>query len=153
MDRLPLPLSGACLCGAAQVRVTAHPLLTVACHCRDCQKLTASAFSLTAMIPEHGFSCTGEVIRGGLGEPTRAHWFCKSCLGFVFSRVAWAPHRVNLRSSLLEEGASLAPFIEVMTEQKLPWAQVDVVHSFARTPSSVAELDALMAAYAKANAY
>ncbi len=128
------PLTGACLCGAVQVRVTAAPLLTLACHCRDCQKLSASAYSLTTMVPSDGFSCSGELITGGLGSVGRVHCFCKSCLNFVFSRIGGAEQRINLRTSVLDEAALFEPFVEVMTEEKMPWVRVPAVHSFARYP-------------------
>lgn len=142
-----LPLFGACLCGAVRIKVTARPLLTVACHCRDCQKFTASAFSLTTMVPSDGLSTKGELITGGLGTPERRHFFCKSCLNFVFSQVKGAEHRINLRTSLLNDASLVAPFVEVMTQDKMPWAQVPAVHSFVRAPASPEELQQLMDAY------
>lgn len=143
------PFEGACLCGAVRVRVTAAPLLTVACHCRDCQKLTASAYSLTTMFPRDAFAFTGTVIRGGLGSGVRRHFFCKSCLNFIFSEIAGADQRVNLRTSVLENAAAFAPFVELMTEDKMPWVQVPVAHSFARYPQTLEDLQALMDAYAR----
>ena len=143
------PMTGSCLCGAVQVRVTAPALLTLACHCRDCQKLTASAFSLTTMVPKEGFSCTGPLIKGGLGHSQRAHYFCKSCLNFIYSQVAWAEHRINLRTAVLDNAASFPPFVEVMTKDKLPWANVSAAHSFATVPETLDQLNALMDAYAK----
>src|SRR3546814_11232949 len=46
---------GCCRCGGIQLEITAAPLLTMACHCVGCPKLTASAFSLYAAIPSQGF--------------------------------------------------------------------------------------------------
>ncbi|WP_108882364.1 GFA family protein [Anderseniella sp. Alg231-50] len=143
------PLTGACLCGSVQIKVTASPLLTLACHCRDCQKLSASAYSLTTMFPSDGFSYTGELIKGGLGSGGRTHYFCKSCLNFVFSRIDGANQRVNLRTSVLSEAASFEPFIELMTDEKMPWASVPAVHSFARNPESPEELQTLMDEYSE----
>ncbi|GHE00541.1 aldehyde-activating protein [Defluviimonas sp. 20V17] len=143
------PFEGACLCGAVRVRVTAPPLLTLACHCRDCQKLTASAYSLTTMFPMDGFFLTGEVIRGGLCSHGRRHFFCKSCLNFIFSEITGADQRVNLRTSVLENAAAFTPFVELMTEDKMPWAQVPAAFSFARFPQTAEDLQALMDAYAK----
>lgn len=142
------PYQGACLCGAVDIRVSARPLLTLACHCRACQKFTASAFSLTTMFPAESFHCTGQVIKGGLHGATRAHYFCASCLNFVYSRIGGAEHRVNLRTSVLNTAAQFAPFIEVMTEEKMPWANIPVVHSFARYPETADHLQHLMDAYA-----
>lgn len=143
------PLKGACLCGSVQVKVTVPPLLTLACHCSDCQKLSASAYSLTTMVPSDGFFYTGELIKGGLGSSGRTHYFCKSCLNFIFSRIEGADQRINLRTSVLNEAASLEPFVELMTDEKMPWASVPAVHSFARYPESLEELQALMDAYAE----
>ena len=141
------PMKGACLCGSVQVQSTAPPLLTLACHCRDCQKLSARAYSLTTMFPSGGFSYTGELIKGGLGSSGRTHYFCKSCLNFVFSQIEGADQRINLRTSILDEGASLEPFVELMTAEKVPWANVPAVHSFAQYPKSLEELQALMNEY------
>ncbi len=143
------PYEGACLCGSVQVRVTARPLLTVACHCRDCQKLSASAFTLTAMFPRDAVSCTGALVRGGLRSDGRAHYYCKSCLNIVYSRLDRAPDRVNLRTSILNQAASFDPFVEVMTDEKMPWAQVPAIYSYARAPASLDELQSLMDAYSQ----
>ena len=49
-----LPWHGACRCGAVTLRIGAPPILTMACHCRGCQKMTGGAFSLSVAIPEAG---------------------------------------------------------------------------------------------------
>ena len=36
--------------------MTVPPFLTMACHCTGCQRMTASAFSLSAAFPGNGFS-------------------------------------------------------------------------------------------------
>ncbi len=141
------PFEGACLCGAVRVRVTATPLLTVACHCRDCQKFSASAFSLTTMFPIDSFTHDGELVQGGLGAVERAHYFCKSCLNFIYSRLKGAPERVNVRTSILDQAASLTPFLEVMTEAKMPWVHIPVVRSYSKFPETQEELQSLMSDY------
>ncbi len=147
MKRPRLPLEGSCLCGSVRVRVTEPPLLTLACHCRDCQKLTASAYSLTAMFPAEGFSVTGDLVTGGLRTEQREHNFCARCLGFVFTRIKGADTRVNLRVSVLDDLTWFEPFVELMTEEKMPWARVPAAHSFARFPESLETLAELMADY------
>ncbi|OUS04000.1 aldehyde-activating protein [Rhodobacterales bacterium 52_120_T64] len=141
------PFEGSCLCGSVQVSVTAPALLTLACHCRDCQKLCASAYSLTTMFPSASFSYKGELVKGGLGSSGRTHYFCKSCLNFVFSQIGGADQRINLRTSVLNEAASFEPFVEVMTDEKVPWAKVPAVHSFPRYPETLENLQALMDEY------
>lgn len=145
---LPIPpFQGSCLCGAVQVRVESPPLLTLACHCRGCQKFSASAYSLTTMFPYESFSCTGELIKGGLGSSGKDHYFCKSCKNFIYSQIDGASYRVNLRTSILDNAASFEPFAEVMTDQKMSWATVPAKHSYSQSPESLEELQALMDDY------
>jgi hypothetical protein len=37
-------VEGGCICGAIRYRLTKEPMIIHACHCRDCQKLTGTAF-------------------------------------------------------------------------------------------------------------
>ncbi len=66
-----LPWQGGCRCGQVRLQVTAPPLLTMACHCTGCQRMTASAFSLSIALPAEGLAVTrGEPVIGGLhGSP------------------------------------------------------------------------------------
>ncbi len=153
-DRLPMtlpkpPFKGSCLCGSVQVRITEAPLLTLACHCRDCQKMSASAYSLATLFPSRGFSCSGDLIRGGLGCGARVHYYCKACLSLVYTQVEGADDRINLRTSVLDDAALFSPFVELMTDEKVPWAQVPAVHSFDRFPASIDEFKALLDEYSK----
>ena len=60
MKQPALPAEGGCRCGGVRFRVTKAPLITMACHCTGCQKMTASAYSTSVAIPADGF----EVIKG-----------------------------------------------------------------------------------------
>jgi hypothetical protein len=48
-----MDLEGGCACGAVRYRLTAAPLIVHACHCRDCQKTTGSAFVLNMWIEKN----------------------------------------------------------------------------------------------------
>src|SRR3546814_16148897 len=45
-----LPWDGGCRCGRTRFRVSAPPLLAEACHCTGCQRMTASAYSLSLAV-------------------------------------------------------------------------------------------------------
>jgi hypothetical protein len=125
---------GGCRCGQVRVAVTAPPLLTMACHCTGCQRMSASAYSLSAAIPSQAFAVTqGTPVIGGLHGPTR-HFFCPSCMSWMFTRPEGLDMFVNLRPTMLDDVAWFSPFIETMTSEKLPWATTPAVHSFARFP-------------------
>lgn len=125
---------GSCRCGQVEFEVSAPPLLTMACHCRGCQKMTASAFSLSVAVPADGFRLiTGDPVIGGLHGASR-HYFCPSCMSWLFTRPEGMEAFVNVRSTLLDERNWDVPFIETCTSEKLPWASTPAKHSYERFP-------------------
>lgn len=134
MSRLELPSLGSCRCGQVQLRITARPVLTMACHCKGCQRMSASAFSLSAAIPTAGFEVVrGEPVVGGLRNPDLRHFFCPSCMSWMFTR--FLPEFVNLRVTMLDDASWFAPYVETWTRTRLPWATTPAVHSYAEFPS------------------
>jgi len=135
MNEWKLPWDGGCRCGQTRIRVSAPPLLTAACHCTGCQRMSASAFSLSLGVPSEGFQVIqGEPVIGGLHGPT-GHYFCPRCMSWMFTRPEGMNEFVNLRPTMLDEHGWVAPFIEVWTQEKLPWANTPAVHSYATQPA------------------
>ena len=155
MSRLKLPLAGHCRCGDIQLRISAPPILTMACHCSGCQRMSASAYSLSAAIPTPGFAVTrGEPVLGGLRDPELRHFFCPSCMSWMFTRppeivTRFLPEFVNVRATMLEDVSWFSPFVETWTRAKLPWATTPAVHSYAEFPP-VEDYAMLLAEFAKA---
>jgi hypothetical protein len=58
-----LPLKGSCQCGQVTYEVTEKPLAMFACHCIECQKLSASAYSTTMFLRADALHVTGELKR------------------------------------------------------------------------------------------
>jgi len=78
---------GTCRCGQVRFRVKGVPILTMACHCTGCQRMTASAFSLSVLYPSASFEVVqGEPVIGGLHGATR-HFFCPHCMSWLFTRM------------------------------------------------------------------
>ena len=135
MSEWKLPWEGGCRCGQTRIRVTAPPLLASACHCTGCQRMSASAFSLTLTLQREGFEVSaGDPVIGGLHGPTR-HFFCSYCKSWMFTRPPDGGDQfVNLRPSMLDNHDWFVPFLEVWTQEKLPWASTPAVHSHATQP-------------------
>jgi hypothetical protein len=116
---LNLPLEGECRCGQVRIRVSKAPLVTMACHCTGCQRMSASAFSLSAAIPTDGFEIIqGEPVIGGLHGVHR-HYFCPHCMSWMFTRIHGVDQFLNLRATMLNDVAWYVPFIETCTQEKL----------------------------------
>jgi hypothetical protein len=128
-----LPWAGGCRCGKLRYEVTAPPLLSIACHCAGCQSMTASAYSLSLAIPNGGFAVTaGEPVIGGLHGAVE-HLFCDWCKTWVFTRPPGLPF-VNLRPTTLDDHGWVVPFVEICTDEKLPWAATSAQHSYPKIP-------------------
>ena len=134
MPAYKVPMTGGCRCGKVRIRIDTAPLLTMACHCRGCQRMTSSAFSLSASIPDKGFSVTqGETAIGGLHGEAQHH-FCAYCMSWTFTRMQALGPFVNVRPTMLDDASWFAPFIETFTSTKFPWANTGATHSFAEFP-------------------
>jgi len=143
-----LPTGGGCRCGQVRLEITLPPLITMACHCTGCQRMSASAFSLSATIPSDGFRVTaGEPVIGGLHGDARHH-FCPHCKSWMFTRAKGLDMFVNLRPTMLDDASWFVPFIETFTAEKLPWATTPAVHSYERFPPFEA-FEGLVADYAR----
>lgn len=124
---MKIPATGACQCGNVRYRVTEPPLVTVACHCRDCQKLSTSAFSLTMVMRRSGFKLLS-------GEPkswsrptdsggTAVCWFCPDCGNRIYHENPAMPDIVRLKPGTLDDTSVLAPQAHVWTNREQPWLE------------------------------
>lgn len=131
-----LPLTGTCRCAQVRFSVGAPALMTMACHCTGCQRMTGSAYSLGAMVPAEALTVlAGEPVIGGLHGATR-HLFCPHCMSWLFTQPEGVSGFINVRATLFDDTRWFAPFIETMTCEKLPWARTPAVHSFERWPDA-----------------
>lgn len=129
-----LPRSGSCRCGRIALRVDAPPLLTAACHCTGCQRMTGSAFSLGAAFPAAALTVSGdEPELGGLHGASH-HYFCGYCKSWLFTKPEGLQDIVMVRTTMLDDQRGLEPFMETMTSEKLPWAGTCARHSYERWP-------------------
>ncbi|MFT6088701.1 GFA family protein [Sulfitobacter sp.] len=136
MRQLKLPSGGTCRCSATQFEILSPPIMTLACHCVDCQRMSASAFSLGAMIPADGFKIVkGIPVARPLPGSKRHHFFCPICMTLMFTKVEGVDARVNVRATLCHDSSWFTPFVETMTKDKLPWAATPAIHSYDAFPS------------------
>lgn len=151
MNEWKLPWEATCRCGQVQMRISEPPLLTMACHCTGCQRMTASAFSLSVAIPTSGFDVrAGKPVIGGIHGASR-HFHCPHCKSWLFTRPEGVSDFVNVRASMLEDASWFAPFVETFTSEGFPWAKTGAQHSFEKMPAHEA-FGPLIAAFATSGA-
>ena len=126
--------TGQCRCGEVQFDVAAPPTLTAACHCKGCQRMTSSAYSLTEIYPRDALKVTlGEPVLGGLQQGTN-HYFCPGCKSWIFTHPEGQEALVNVRAMMMEDAQAFVPFIEFYTNEGLAWARTGAAYSFETTP-------------------
>ena len=134
MTNWNLPWDGGCRCDRVRIRISAPPVMTMACHCRGCQRMTSSAYSLGIIVPEQGFSVTqGEPVIGGLHGAAR-HYFCSYCMSWIYTRPEGLDDLISVRPTMLDDASWFTPFIETWTKEKVSWASTPAVHSYKQTP-------------------
>ena len=55
------PITGSCQCGQVTYKLNAAPLKVFACHCTECQKLSTSPFSITAVVASKAIEFEGKL--------------------------------------------------------------------------------------------
>ncbi|MFN0113883.1 MAG: GFA family protein [Paracoccaceae bacterium] len=142
-----LPATGRCRCGRVRFHATSAPLFTSACHCRGCQQMTGSAFSLSAAIPDYGFELVGgETVPGG-ADHAYGHRFCGHCLSWVCTKSPRMQGFLNVRAPMFDDAGWIRPYLETWMEERLPFVQSGALRSFDRYPG-LEMLPALLADYA-----
>jgi hypothetical protein len=121
-------LAGGCRCGRLRYQLTGKPNAVNCCHCRDCQRLTGSAFAVnavysTAQVELRG---TGWSERDMVTDPDGGRsWRCADCGVLLLS-----DHRLFgdalrfVRVGTLDEGERLAPDTHYFVRSKHPWVVI-----------------------------
>lgn len=115
---------GSCLCGQVHYRLASDPLLTAVCHCRHCQKQSASAFSVVCAVPEADYEQTGATRvfedMGESGLRVKRH-FCPDCGSPILSLAEALPGVALIKAGTLDSFADLQPTAEVYCRNAVSW--------------------------------
>ena len=126
---MKLPITGGCACGAVRYESTAVPVVTLHCHCRDCQQSSGGPFSSFAVVPKESF----KVVQGSLrfhDSPSEAggmtrRGFCPDCGSPILGKPDAVPHIVALRTASLDDASWFKPQMDVWTCDAHTWDKMD----------------------------
>ncbi|WP_232492212.1 GFA family protein [Novosphingobium kaempferiae] len=122
------PYSGRCNCGAVSVTITAEPVATRQCWCRQCQKSAAGGPTNNAMFPTEAVELEGlrgDYVYVAASGNVLTQEFCLECGTPVLGRSSARPQFRTIRLGLLDEGHGLGPAMAIWTEEAPPWAVID----------------------------
>lgn len=121
-------LAGGCSCGAVRYRLTRAPMFTHCCHCRQCQRLTGSAFVVNTIIENDAIEVlAGDLmVTAGPSESERPHdiYRCQECLTAVWADYGRRPNYRFVRVGTLDDPDRAPPDVHIFTRSKLDWVVI-----------------------------
>jgi len=120
---------GGCQCGAIRFRIRGELPASYCCHCKACQKQTASAFSQSVVIAldrielERGEPRQFTVI--GASGAEKHCYFCGECGTRMWHQSARRMEQVALRVGTLDENRDIRPQYHLWVSRKLDWVVLD----------------------------
>ena len=122
-----------CQCGQLTLQVPERPLLTIACHCVDCQRRTGAPFGVMQYYRGDQVGIAGEAKPykrvSALGNAVET-FFCPNCGSTVFLKLAKQPALVGVAVGAIADPGSPAPMWSVWEQSKHHWIDIpgDVKH-------------------------
>lgn len=116
---------GGCFCGAIRYECSDQPLFMINCHCRDCQKLSGSAYAAIVSMRKAAF----RLIKG---QPklhtatadsgcTVTRCFCGECGAPVYHTLSALPDIVGIKAASLDDPSWYNPTMNIYTKSAQPW--------------------------------
>ena len=119
-----MTFTGGCQCGAVRYTITAERLAGYACHCRECQKQSASAFGVSVPVFEENFALEGETRVWSRptdsGNITDCH-FCPTCGSRLYHSGREGREWVTVKGGSLDEPDTVEFVAHIWTKRSMPW--------------------------------
>lgn len=119
--------TGHCLCGAVTFTLSADPLVTRICWCRDCQHIAPNGM-VNLLVPAEALSISGtlaEHIKTADSGNQIVRQFCPTCGTHLFAKSSARPQFRVLRGGNLDEPSSIQPNMNIWVSSAPTWACLD----------------------------
>ncbi len=119
-------IEGGCLCGNIRYTSDAEPLMTVLCHCKNCQKQSGSSYSTNIAIPKDALTIEGELTlyadTGDTGNPVN-RYFSQNCGSHIFNDSVALDTLTIVKAGTLDDTAWVKPTMEVYCDSAQEWTK------------------------------
>jgi hypothetical protein len=119
---------GACQCGAIRYSVTGPLPPAYCCHCGECKKQSASAFSMSVAIEWRRMQTSGELSAHetiAFSGARKLACFCPACGTRMWHRAAPDSAWITLKVGTLDDAADISPRGHLWVSKKQPWIVLD----------------------------
>jgi len=123
------PIEGSCQCGQVTYKLNAAPNMVVACHCTECQKLSTSPFSVTAIVASTDIEFSGDLKEWGRatdsGNRSNAK-FCPNCGNRIyhFNPEDLSMVKLKLKPVNIADESVFEPTAHFWISKKQSWYQI-----------------------------
>ena len=119
-----IELAGSCQCGNAHYQIRSDSVVSVACHCNNCRKLSGSAFGISLVVKSADVTFSHNLKTwerpSDTGRRNKA-WFCPDCGNRIYHQDPDAPSVVRIRAGTLDNDQIPEPMVHVFAADKVPW--------------------------------
>jgi hypothetical protein len=123
-----MEIRGGCLCKAVRYRITAPPIVTRICWCRDCQYFAAGNGTVNTCFPSNAVTIEGKLadfVSVADSGNVMHRRFCPSCGTHMFSEAEVRPHLIFVRAGTLDDREIAKPSMSIWTSSAPTWACID----------------------------
>ena len=131
--------SGGCLCGRISYDLKGEPIVSLVCHCTNCQKQSGSAFSVNVICQQDQIQVTGKLStyedRSDTGDKVFRK-FCGTCGSPIFSELTAHPGLIALKVGSLNDTSNVTPSSQVWCDSGQDWLKIESdMPRFAQNPT------------------
>ncbi|PRH86778.1 aldehyde-activating protein [Labrys okinawensis] len=120
--------TGGCACGAIRYEITAEPVFSNECQCRDCQRESGTGHQSHLTFPRQNVTLSGEgrpwdmVADSGV---RKTRYFCPTCGSPVYLTFSSMPQFFSVRAASLDEPDRYKPQAVTYTSGGYAWDHLD----------------------------
>jgi hypothetical protein len=115
--------TGQCSCGAIKFTVSGPPINVRACHCRDCQRVTGSAFFVRALFPKSQVKISGKPA-GFHSSDDVTREFCPHCGSHIFVERKSRPDAIAIALGTFDNLEGISPTEHFWVSDRQPWVSI-----------------------------
>jgi hypothetical protein len=119
---------GGCTCGAVRYEITAEPVRSFQCQCRDCQRDTGAGHSSVAVFPRAAMRVEGDVVenlRVADSGAQKRKGFCGKCGSPLYNKPQNVPDLIGVYVGTLDDPSGFKPQLVMFASRGNDWDHLD----------------------------
>jgi hypothetical protein len=124
---MPAPYTGGCQCGSVRYVVMTEPIRVLACHCKECQRQSGSAFAMSMPVKKDSLKVTGltkQFTRMADSGNEVTGVFCPECGVRIYHVLKSATDVVSIKPGTLDDTRQLRPELFIWMKSAQGWVPV-----------------------------